>query len=185
MKNNRRLVSILLVVFIDLLGFSLILPLLPYYAKTFQASDIQVGLLVAIYAAAQLVGAPVLGRLSDRYGRRPVLLISIAGNALGYVLLGLANSILMLFAARLLESLDKLAKRLGGSLHQTLRGVMQRALLAQKETGDVDLHRDWIAVLMRQYYDPMYAYQRSSRVERIRFEGDRLEVLAFLREQSA
>lgn len=105
MKNNRRLVSILLVVFIDLLGFSLILPLLPYYAKTFAATDIQIGLLVAIYAAAQLVGAPVLGRLSDRYGRRPVLLISIAGNAFGYVLLGLANSIAMLFAARLLAGI--------------------------------------------------------------------------------
>lgn len=102
MKSNKPLFAILLVVFIDLLGFSLILPLLPYYAKTFSASDTQIGLLTASYAAAQLIGAPILGRLSDRYGRRPILLISVAGNALGYVLLGLSQSLVMLFAARIL-----------------------------------------------------------------------------------
>jgi MFS transporter, DHA1 family, tetracycline resistance protein len=103
--KNKTLLSILLVVFIDLLGFSLILPLLPYFAKTFHASDTEIGLLVAIYAAAQLIGAPILGRLSDRYGRRPVLLISIAGNLVGYILLGLAQSMFMLFAARLLAGI--------------------------------------------------------------------------------
>jgi MFS family permease len=75
MKNNKLLASIFLIVFIDLLGFSLILPLLPYYAKTFNANGIVSGLLVASYAAFQLLGAPLLGRLSDRYGRRPNLLI--------------------------------------------------------------------------------------------------------------
>jgi MFS transporter, DHA1 family, tetracycline resistance protein len=103
--KNKTLFSILLVVFIDLLGFSLILPLLPYFAKTFNASDTEIGLLVAIYAAAQLIGAPILGRLSDRYGRRPVLLISIAGNLLGYILLGFAQGMVMLFAARLLAGI--------------------------------------------------------------------------------
>src|SRR5574338_1613145 len=98
MKSKKPLFAILLVVFIDLLGFSLILPLLPYYAKTFSASDTQIGLLTASYAAAQFIGAPILGRLSDRYGRRPILLISVAGNALGYVLLGLSQSLMMLFA---------------------------------------------------------------------------------------
>jgi len=90
-----------------------------------------------------------------------------------------------LFGTRLLESLDKLAKRLGGSLHQTLRCVMVRALALQKDTGAVGLHRDWIMVLMRQYYDPMYAFQRSSRAERIVFEGDQVAVLGYLREQAA
>lgn len=90
-----------------------------------------------------------------------------------------------LFAARLLESLDKLAKRLGGSLHNSLRDVMVLALALQKDTGDVDLHRDWITVLMRQYYDPMYVFQRNNRVERIRFEGDQTAVLAYLRDRSA
>lgn len=84
------------------------------------------------------------------------------------------------FGARLLENLDKLAKRLGGSLHQTLRGVMQRALAQQASTGDVALHRDWIAPLVRQYYDPMYAYQRASRSARIVFEGPRAAVREYL-----
>ncbi|MFZ5858028.1 MAG: MFS transporter [Chloroflexota bacterium] len=101
--NNKRLFSIILVVFIDLLGFSLILPLLPYYAETFQASEFVTGLLVAAYAAAQLIGAPVLGRLSDRFGRRPLLLASIFGTFLGFLLLGFANTLWMLFAARVID----------------------------------------------------------------------------------
>jgi len=101
--NNKRLFSIILVVFIDLLGFSLILPLLPYYAETFQASEFVTGLLVASYAAAQLIGAPVLGRLSDRFGRRPLLLASIFGTLVGFLLLGFANTLWMLFAARVID----------------------------------------------------------------------------------
>jgi len=101
--NNKLLFSIILVVFIDLLGFSLILPLLPYYAETFKANAFVTGLLVAAYAAAQLVGAPVLGRLSDRFGRRPILLVSIFGTFLGFLLLGFANTLWMLFAARLID----------------------------------------------------------------------------------
>ena len=89
--KNKALLPIFLIVFVDLLGFSLILPLLPYYAKTFGATPLVTGLLVAIYAAAQLVGAPLLGRLSDRYGRRPLLLVSIFGSFLGFLLLAAAE----------------------------------------------------------------------------------------------
>jgi DHA1 family tetracycline resistance protein-like MFS transporter len=103
--KNRLLFSIILVVFIDLLGFSLILPLLPYYAETFKASNFVTGLLVASYAAAQLLGAPLLGRLSDRYGRRPVLIASIFGTFVGFLLLGFAKTLAMLFAARILDGL--------------------------------------------------------------------------------
>jgi DHA1 family tetracycline resistance protein-like MFS transporter len=103
--KNRPLASIFLIVFIDLLGFGLILPLLPYYAETFGASDTVVGLLVASYAAAQLVGAPILGRFSDRFGRRPVLLLSLVGTLLGFLLLGFANTLWILFAARILDGL--------------------------------------------------------------------------------
>lgn len=103
--KNRLLFSIILVVFIDLLGFSLILPLLPYYAETFKANSFVTGLLVASYAAAQLIGAPLLGRLSDRYGRRPVLIASIFGTFIGFLLLGFARSLAMLFAARMLDGL--------------------------------------------------------------------------------
>lgn len=103
--KNRPLFSIIFVVFIDLLGFSLILPLLPYYAETFQASSFITGLLVASYAVAQLIGAPVLGRLSDRYGRRPILLDSVFGTFLGFLLLGFASTLWMLFAARVIDGL--------------------------------------------------------------------------------
>lgn len=102
MRSNKRLFAIFLVVFIDLLGFGLILPLLPYYAETFGASDFQIGLLVAVYAAAQFIATPLLGRLSDRVGRRPVLVISIIGNLLGFLLLATARSLEMLFLARIL-----------------------------------------------------------------------------------
>jgi DHA1 family tetracycline resistance protein-like MFS transporter len=89
--DRRRLITIFTVVFVDLLGFGLILPLLPFYADAYGATPFVVGLLAASYAAAQLIGAPVLGRLSDRYGRRPILLISIAGTVLGFLLLGIAE----------------------------------------------------------------------------------------------
>lgn len=102
LRQNRRLFAIFLIVFIDLLGFGLILPLLPYYAETFGATDFQVGLLVAVYAAAQFIATPILGRLSDRVGRRPVLLISIAGNLVGFIILALARSLGMLFIARII-----------------------------------------------------------------------------------
>lgn len=103
--DKKRLFSILLVVFIDLLGFSLILPLLPYYAETFNASKFVTGLLIAVYALMQLIGAPLLGRLSDRYGRRPILLISVFGTFVGFLLFGFATTLWMLFAARILDGL--------------------------------------------------------------------------------
>lgn len=103
--NNKYLFGIILVVFIDLLGFSLIIPLLPYYAQTFNASDTVIGLLLASYAAAQFIGAPLLGRASDQFGRRPILLISIFGTFLGFLLFGLANSLAILFASRILQGI--------------------------------------------------------------------------------
>ena len=103
--NRKPLFSVILVVFIDLLGFSLILPLLPYYAATFGANDFVTGLLVASYAVAQLIGAPLLGRLSDRFGRRPILLVSVLGTFLGFLLLGFANALWMLFFSRIIDGL--------------------------------------------------------------------------------
>ncbi len=74
LRRGSPLAPIFAVIFVDLLGFSLILPLLPFYASAYGASPTVIGFLVASYAAAQLVGAPLLGRLSDRFGRRLILL---------------------------------------------------------------------------------------------------------------
>lgn len=103
--NNKRLMTIFLVVFVDLLGFSLILPLLPYYAQTFGSDALITGLLVASYALAQLIGAPILGRWSDRVGRRRVLLVSIFGTFIGFLLLGFAGALWMLFVSRIIDGL--------------------------------------------------------------------------------
>jgi DHA1 family tetracycline resistance protein-like MFS transporter len=103
--KNKPLAAIFLVVFIDLLGFGLILPLLPYYAESFGASDTVIGLLVASYAAAQLVGAPLLGRLSDRFGRKPILVISLIGTLVSFLLLGIAQTLWVLFIARIFDGL--------------------------------------------------------------------------------
>ncbi len=102
---RKRLFSITLVVFIDLLGFSLILPLLPYYAEAFNANEFVTGLLIASYALMQLIGAPILGRLSDRFGRRPILLVSIFGTFLGFMLLGFARALWVLFLSRIIDGI--------------------------------------------------------------------------------
>jgi len=104
MTNKRRALGLLFAfVFVDVLGFSLILPLLPYYAATFGATATVVGLLLGANALTQLLGAPVLGRLSDRYGRKPLLLLSLAGTVAGFLMLGLARSLAMLFASRIVD----------------------------------------------------------------------------------
>ena len=100
---KRSLILLLLFVFIDVLGFSLILPLLPFYAETFDATPTAVGLLLGANALTQLIGAPILGRLSDRYGRRPLLILSIAGTVVSFLLLGWASSLEMLFLSRILD----------------------------------------------------------------------------------
>ncbi|MCW5967474.1 MAG: MFS transporter [Blastocatellales bacterium] len=107
MANNRRLIPIFIVVFVDILGFSIILPLLPYYASSFAASAQMIGLLVASYSICQFIASPILGDLSDRYGRRPLLLYSQIGSCLGFVLMGAAihmpNPLLWLFLARIID----------------------------------------------------------------------------------
>lgn len=92
--------ALFLIVLIDLIGFGVIIPLLPFYAEQFQASPDVVTLVMAVYSLAQLFSAPLWGRLSDRIGRRPVLLVSMAGASLSYIWLGFADELWTLFAAR-------------------------------------------------------------------------------------
>jgi len=89
-----------LIVFIDLVGFGLVIPLLPFYAERFGASPQEVTILVAVYSLGSMLTAPLWGRLSDRIGRRPVLMASMIASALAYLWLGFASSLWMLFAAR-------------------------------------------------------------------------------------
>lgn len=103
--EKPRLGLIFLIVLIDIIGFSLLLPVLPYYASTFGANPIQIGFLTGLYALCQFLGAPILARLSDRFGRKPIFLIDIAGNICGFVLLGFASSLWMLFLARIIAGL--------------------------------------------------------------------------------
>lgn len=99
----KRILPIFVIVLIDLLGLTIIIPLLPFYAAAYEATALQIGLLGAAYPAAQFIGAPILGRLSDRYGRKPVLLISQAGTLVGFLILGFAPSLLWLFISRLVD----------------------------------------------------------------------------------
>jgi DHA1 family tetracycline resistance protein-like MFS transporter len=103
---TRPLLIIFLTIFVNLVGFGIIIPLLPFYAVTFGASPVVIGLLFAIFSLCQLVAAPVLGDLSDRYGRRPVLIFSLAGTVVSFVMLALAHSVSMLFAARIVDGLS-------------------------------------------------------------------------------
>jgi multidrug resistance protein len=104
--KKSPLASILSIVFIDLVGFGMIIPILPLYAQRFQATEWQIGLLLASYSFMQFLASPVLGSLSDRYGRKPVLLCSLIGSAVGYMLMANAVSLATLFAARILAGIS-------------------------------------------------------------------------------
>ncbi|MGQ0701178.1 MAG: MFS transporter [Panacagrimonas sp.] len=103
--KNPALLPITLIVFIDVLGFTVVIPLLPLYAQEFGASPAMIGALFSIYAVCALFAGPVLGRWSDRYGRKPILLISQLGSMLSFVMLALAPSLLWLFLARALDGI--------------------------------------------------------------------------------
>ena len=119
-SRRRAVGTLFLVVFIDLLGFGILIPVIPLYAKFFGANEFVGSLLIATYSLFQFVGAPVLGRLSDERGRRPVLLLSISGSVIAWTLFGVAgelgpllgatNGLVVLFAAR------ALAGAMGGNI---------------------------------------------------------------------
>jgi multidrug resistance protein len=99
----RRLAVLIAVNFVDMIGFMIVLPLLPFYALKLQATPETIGRLIASFSVAQLVAAPIWGRVSDRYGRRPALLIGLSASAAAYVVFGLAHSVWLLFLSRLVQ----------------------------------------------------------------------------------
>ena len=101
--RRSPLLVIFITVFIDLIGFGIVIPVLPYYLESerFRATPLALGLLFSSYSVMQLIFSPVLGRWSDKYGRRPVLLLSLIGTGIGFLILGAATTLAMLFAGRI------------------------------------------------------------------------------------
>jgi len=98
-----KLVVLMITAFIDMVGTLMIIPLLPFYAKEFGANGLVVGLLVSSFAIAQLVSAPMWGRFSDRYGRRPALMVGLGASAIAYVIFAYSGSLWLLFLSRLVQ----------------------------------------------------------------------------------
>ena len=105
-----QLKPIYLVVFVDTLGLAITIPVLPYYAVSLGVGGTELGLLMTAYAAAEVLGSFVMGEVSDRYGRKPTILVSFVGNTIGFVLCALSSSFMGLVAARVVGGLG------GGSI---------------------------------------------------------------------
>lgn len=104
------LFSLFLFALIDILGFSLVLPLFPYFTNHYGMTPLEIGLLQTSNAAAQFIAVPIIGSLSDKYGRRPLLIVCVAGTLVSFVMLAMATSPAMLFASRIVDGL------LGGNI---------------------------------------------------------------------
>ncbi len=98
--QQKQLATIFVVVLLDIVGFSMLIPVLPYYAGSLGATPTEVGLLGGLYALCQFVGAPIMARFSDKYGRKVMFLLDVAGSVIGYVILGFASSLWMVFLSR-------------------------------------------------------------------------------------
>ncbi|HAL31003.1 MAG TPA: MFS transporter [Coriobacteriia bacterium] len=103
--KTHRLAIIFAIMLVNMLALGIVVPLLPYLAEATGASEFQTGLLVATYPLSQLFGAPLLGRLSDRFGRKPVLVASVLGTAIGFVVLAVARVLPVLFLGRMIDGL--------------------------------------------------------------------------------
>jgi DHA1 family tetracycline resistance protein-like MFS transporter len=101
---STPLIIIFVTIFIDLVGFGMVIPILPFYASSelFQATPFEIGMLFSIYSWMQFFFSPILGRLSDRYGRRPILFISLLGSAVGYFVIGFASTLALVFIGRII-----------------------------------------------------------------------------------
>lgn len=104
-KQVSPFLVLLITIFIDVTGFGIVLPLLPYYAATFRVGSTALGILVASFALMQFISSPILGRLSDDNGRRPILLLSILTSVVSFAFFALANSFWMLLISRVVAGL--------------------------------------------------------------------------------
>lgn len=141
-RPRRALATVFVIVFIDLVGFGIVVPILPFYVRSFGASDVVYGLLAASYSLMQFVFAPLLGRWSDQYGRRPVLMLSTGGAVLAWIVFGLGTevgalfgstaAILTLFASRMVGG------AMGGNI-ATAQAYISDVTTVEKRTGALGL----------------------------------------------
>ena len=103
--NRSPLLPIFLIVLVDILGLTIMIPLLPFYAEKLGASALVVGLLISSYAFCQLIAGPILGRMSDHMGRKPLLIVSQCGTLIGFLILAFANSLWLVFLSRIIDGL--------------------------------------------------------------------------------
>ncbi len=105
-RKRSPLLPMFLIVLVDVLGFTIVIPLLAYYAEAFGASPLTATLLVSVYAVCSLISTPIIGKLSDQYGRKPLLMYSQAGTCFGFLVLALSGSLWMVFLGRILPGLS-------------------------------------------------------------------------------
>ena len=132
LHSTRALAVLLLVVFINLVGFGVVIPLLPFYAKAMNADPWQVTTMFAAYSLGQFFGEPFWGRMSDRIGRRPVLIVTILANALAYLALAFAPNIWLAMAVRLVGGF-------GSGNISTIQGYMADVTPPEKRAGRMGL----------------------------------------------
>src|SRR5947207_4347482 len=99
--KRSPLIILFITVLIDLLGFGIVFPLMPLYVKRFGGSPVATGLMATSFSIMQFIFAPIWGRASDLYGRRPMILLGLLGSAISFLIFGMANSLWMLFASRI------------------------------------------------------------------------------------
>jgi len=128
-RARSPLTLIFLTVFIDLVGFGIVIPVLPLYAERFGASPLVIGMLLGVYSLMACIFAPVLGRLSDRIGRRPVLLVSLLGTSLGFLLMGIAETLPILFLGRIIDGIT------GGNISTAQAYIADVTPLSQRSKG--------------------------------------------------
>ncbi len=104
-RNNRNLLVIALIAVVNALGYGIIIPILYTYTERFGLNAFQYGLLFALFSLCQFIATPIIGRLSDKYGRKPLLLASIGGTAVSFFMLAFAPNAIVLFLARALDGL--------------------------------------------------------------------------------
>ena len=105
MFKSRPLLAIFCIIFVDILAFTLVLPYLPFYAERFGASPFGVGCIITVFSLCQFLSGPILGKLSDEYGRKPILILSQIGTLAGFILLAFAQSLWLIYLARIVDGI--------------------------------------------------------------------------------